>query len=71
MGKGEERWGMQEGGIQDDDRGFRREVKEDGEWGMERKIEVSSGGEEVRKRAGDCAGRRGEGRVSGDTVFPL
>lgn len=25
------------------------------------------GGEEVRKRAG----KRGEGRVSGDTVFPL
>lgn len=28
-------------------------------------------GEEVRTRAGECAGRRGEGRVSGDTVFPL
>lgn len=27
--------------------------------------------EEVRKRAGECAGRRGDGRVSGDTVSPL
>lgn len=46
-------------------------MKEDREWGIERRREGSKGGEEVRKRAGECAGRRGEGRVSGDTVFPL
>lgn len=44
------------GGIQDDDRGFRREVKEDGEWGME------GWREKGRKRGGDEEGTRACGR---------
>lgn len=39
-------------------------MKEDGEWGME----GAKGREEVMKRASECAGGRGEGRVSRDTV---
>lgn len=35
-------------------------MKEDGEWGME----GTRGREEVMKRARECAGGRGEGRVS-------
>lgn len=37
-----------------------------GDGGNERK----EGREEVMKRARECAGGRGEGRVSGDTVVP-
>lgn len=43
-------------------------MKEDREWGMERRRKRSGGREEVMKRARECAGRRGEGRVNGDSV---
>lgn len=80
VSEGEGRGGVRrKGGIRDDDRGLRREVKKDGERrggeeegvvrgvGWWREGEGSGGGEKVMTRARECAGRRGEGRVSRET----
>lgn len=72
VSEGEGRGGVRrKGGIRDDDRGLRREVKKDGERGGGAGVggvEEGGGGEKVMTRARECAGRRGEGRVSGETA---